>query len=64
MRTSALLLAGWLGCVNLALAADRPNIILILADDLGYGDVGCYGQKLVPTRTTTTPTSCDAIPRR
>lgn len=28
-----------------ALAADRkPNVIVILADDLGYGDLGCYGQ--------------------
>jgi len=28
---------------------DRPNIIFIMADDLGYGHLGCYGQKKILT---------------
>ena len=34
-----------------AAAADatRPNIIFILADDMGPGDLGCYGGKQAPT---------------
>ena len=27
----------------------KPNLIIILADDLGYGDLGCFGSKLVKT---------------
>ena len=30
-------------------ADSRPNILVILADDLGYGDLGCYGARNVET---------------
>ena len=36
-------------CGNAANKDSKPNIIFILCDDMGYGDLGCYGQKYIQT---------------
>ena len=32
-----------------SIAADKPNVVLIYIDDLGYGDLGCYDCEDIPT---------------
>lgn len=32
-----------------ASSAQRPNVVFIVADDLGYGELGCYGGREIPT---------------
>ena len=56
MKTPVLLCLGLLFFVLCGCKSDQvveetipPNVIFILADDLGYGDLGCYGQEFIET---------------
>ncbi|MED5277663.1 MAG: sulfatase-like hydrolase/transferase, partial [Verrucomicrobiota bacterium] len=45
MRFLCAILLSVFPALGQAAAAEKPNIIVIMADDLGYGDIGCYGAK-------------------
>ena len=48
MHRIALLLA-WIACAVAPVQAAAPNIVLLFADDLGYGDLGVYGNPVIRT---------------
>lgn len=48
MRATCTIVLLGLICSQLS-AAGRPNVVLILADDMGYGDLGCYGHPVAET---------------
>ncbi len=49
MKTSLTHVVVLLLTASTLLAAEKPNIVIIYGDDVGYADVGAYGSKLIPT---------------
>ncbi|MBT6768313.1 MAG: sulfatase-like hydrolase/transferase, partial [Opitutales bacterium] len=42
-------LAMLLALVSFAQSEDRPNVVIIFIDDMGYGDLGCFGSETIRT---------------
>lgn len=49
MRVMVVMLVGLVSCGSTVHGREQPNILLITADNLGYGDLGCYGNDEVLT---------------
>jgi arylsulfatase A-like enzyme len=49
MKTPLLALLVSVSCCALAAEAHKPNFLIFLGDDLGYGELGCQGNPEIPT---------------
>ncbi|MFH1922928.1 MAG: arylsulfatase [Planctomycetota bacterium] len=45
-QVAGLLIVALLGATHVAIAAESPNIVLVMADDMGWSDLGCYGGEI------------------
>ena len=46
---ASLCISAFIGCSTIKKQEQAPNIIYFLADDLGFGEVGVYGQEIIRT---------------
>ena len=54
MTLSVVCVTGW---AQATMAAERPNVVLMLADNLGFGDIGAYGGgEILGTHAVALPT--------
>ena len=49
---SFLAIAALVSCSTATMAAERPNVVLLMCDDLGYGDTGFNGHEIIQNHQT------------
>ena len=45
-KKTLLILAALVAAISHSSAESKPNIVLVMADDMGYSDIGCYGSEI------------------